>query len=61
MFGNPKPQPCGLAVSGLCFSWMWKRVISPSHTLLGHTDKLFFKNKEGKQSNKREKPCELDR
>lgn len=33
-----------------------KPVISVSPTLLGHEDKLFFENKEGKQNNKRKNP-----
>lgn len=45
-----------LVVSRLALAHCKKPVISVSPTLLGHTDKLFFENKEGKQNNKRKKP-----
>jgi len=50
-----KTSACFLAVSRLALARCKKLVIFASHTLLGHTDKLFFKYKEGKQTNKRKK------
>lgn len=52
-----KPSAHFLVVSRLALAHCKKPVISVSPTLLGHTDKLFFENKEGKQHNKRKNPA----